>query len=77
MWIDEALTPDSSRYWPMDHYRPGGAQPSYDKQFVRDYLETIAWDKTPPGPRLPDEVVAKTRAKYVEAFELVTGQSFR
>ncbi|RYG22387.1 phosphoribosylaminoimidazolesuccinocarboxamide synthase [bacterium] len=77
VWIDEALTPDSSRYWPMDQYKPGGAQPSYDKQFVRDYLETISWDKTPPGPRLPDEVVEKTRAKYVEAFELVTGQSFR
>ena len=77
VWIDEALTPDSSRYWPADKYQPGGAQPSYDKQYVRDYLETIAWDKTPPGPRLPDEVVEKTRAKYAEAFELVTGQPFR
>jgi phosphoribosylaminoimidazole-succinocarboxamide synthase len=76
VWIDEALTPDSSRYWPADLYQPGGAQPSYDKQFVRDYLETISWDKTPPGPRLPDEVVAKTRAKYVEAYEKVTGLSF-
>jgi len=76
VWIDEALTPDSSRYWPADLYQPGGAQPSYDKQFVRDYLETIAWDKTPPGPRLPDDVASKTRAKYIEAYEKVTGLSF-
>ncbi len=76
VWIDEALTPDSSRYWPTDQYKPGGAQPSYDKQFVRDYLESIAWDKTPPGPRLPDDVVAKTRAKYVEAYERVLGFRF-
>ena len=76
VWIDEALTPDSSRYWPADAYAPGGAQPSYDKQYVRDYLETIPWDKTPPGPRLPESVVERTRAKYVEAFERVTGQRF-
>ena len=73
VWIDEALTPDSSRYWPADAYRPGGSQPSYDKQFVRDYLETIGWDKTPPGPNLPDGVVERTRAKYLEAYERVTG----
>lgn len=76
VWIDEALTPDSSRYWPADHYEPGGPQPSYDKQYVRDYLETIAWDKTPPGPRLPETVVENTRRKYVEAYETVTGQAF-
>ena len=77
VWIDEALTPDSSRYWPADLYVSGGAQPSYDKQYVRDYLETIAWDKTPPGPRLPEDVVVRTRAKYVEAYERVTGSPFR
>ena len=73
VWIDEALTPDSSRYWPADRYAPGGAQPSYDKQFVRDYLESVGFDKRPPGPSLPDEVVERTRAKYVEAYERVTG----
>jgi phosphoribosylaminoimidazole-succinocarboxamide synthase len=73
---DEALTPDSSRFWPADEYRPGGAQPSFDKQFVRDYCETLGWDKTPPGPELPDDVVAGTRARYVEAFERLTGISF-
>ena len=71
--IDEALTPDSSRFWPKDQYVPGGPQPSFDKQFVRDYLESIHWDKQPPVPALPDEVVARTRAKYVEAFERLTG----
>lgn len=76
LWIDEALTPDSSRYWPADTYAPGQAQPSYDKQFVRDYLETSGWDKNPPGPMLPDLVVANTRAKYVEAFTRLTGRSF-
>lgn len=76
IWIDEALTPDSSRYWDAGLYRPGGPQPSYDKQFVRDYLETIRWDKRPPGPTLPDDVVAKTRAKYVEAYERLTGKPF-
>jgi phosphoribosylaminoimidazole-succinocarboxamide synthase len=73
---DEALTPDSSRFWPADEYRPGGAQPSFDKQFVRDFCETTGWDKTDPGPELPDDVVAGTRARYVEAFERLTGISF-
>jgi len=72
--IDEILTPDSSRFWPQDGYRPGGVQPSFDKQFVRDYLEEIRWNKQPPVPSLPDEVVAKTRAKYVEAFRRLTGR---
>ena len=71
--IDEMLTPDSSRFWPRDGYRPGAPQPSFDKQFVRDYLERIRWNKQPPVPSLPDEVVAKTREKYVEAFERLTG----
>jgi phosphoribosylaminoimidazole-succinocarboxamide synthase len=69
---DEALTPDSSRFWPADEYRIGGAQPSFDKQFVRDYCEGLGWDKTDPGPELPDEVVVGTRARYVEAFERLT-----
>ena len=73
---DEALTPDSSRFWPADEYRPGGGQPSFDKQFVRDYCETLGWDKTPPGPELPEEVVSGTRARYVEAFEQLTGIPF-
>ncbi|MGZ4352735.1 MAG: phosphoribosylaminoimidazolesuccinocarboxamide synthase [Gaiellaceae bacterium] len=73
---DEAFTPDSSRFWPADEYAPGGAQPSFDKQFVRDYCETLGWDKTYPGPELPGEVVAGTRARYVEAFERLTGISF-
>jgi phosphoribosylaminoimidazole-succinocarboxamide synthase len=73
---DEALTPDSSRFWPADGYEPGGAQPSFDKQYVRDYCESLGWDKTDPGPDLPDDVVAGTRARYVEAFELLTGVSF-
>jgi len=72
--IDEALTPDSSRFWPRDSYRPGGAQPSFDKQFVRDYLERIRWNKQPPVPSLPDDVVAKTREKYIEAFRRLTGR---
>ena len=72
--IDEVLTPDSSRFWPADQYVPGKSQPSFDKQFVRDYLETLDWDKTPPGPRLPDDVVAKTSATYVEAYERLTGK---
>lgn len=76
MWIDEALSPDSSRYWEADLYKPGGAQPSFDKQYVRDYLESIGWDKNPPGPELPDDVISNTRAKYVEAFERITGQKF-
>ena len=73
---DEALTPDSSRFWPADAYAPGGSQPSFDKQFVRDYCETLGWDKTPPGPELPDGVVSGTRARYVEAFEQLTGIGF-
>jgi phosphoribosylaminoimidazole-succinocarboxamide synthase len=73
---DEALTPDSSRFWPADEYVPGGSQPSFDKQFVRDYCEALGWDKTPPGPELPDDVVAGTRARYVEAFEQLTGIGF-
>jgi phosphoribosylaminoimidazole-succinocarboxamide synthase len=73
---DEAFTPDSSRFWPADEYAPGGPQPSFDKQFVRDYCETLGWDKTYPGPELPEAVVAGTRARYVEAFEQLTGISF-
>ena len=72
--IDEVLTPDSSRFWPADQYAPGRGQPSFDKQFVRDYLETLTWDKTPPGPTLPAEVVAKTSATYLEAYERLTGK---
>jgi phosphoribosylaminoimidazole-succinocarboxamide synthase len=72
--IDEALTPDSSRFWPADQYAPGGPQPSFDKQFVRDYLESIRWDKQPPVPSLPDEVVARTRGKYLDAFARLTGR---
>ena len=71
---DEALTPDSSRYWPLDGYAPGGPQASFDKQFVRDYLESIHWNKQAPAPALPDEVVAKTREKYFEAYRLLTGR---
>jgi phosphoribosylaminoimidazole-succinocarboxamide synthase len=72
--IDEALTPDSSRFWPRDQYAPGGPQPSFDKQYVRDYLERIRWDKQPPVPSLPEEVVLQTREKYVEAFRQLTGR---
>jgi phosphoribosylaminoimidazole-succinocarboxamide synthase len=74
--IDEVLTPDSSRFWDASDYEPGRAQASFDKQFVRDWLETQAWDKTPPGPELPSDIVDGTRARYVEAFERVTGTSF-
>jgi phosphoribosylaminoimidazole-succinocarboxamide synthase len=73
---DEALTPDSSRFWPADAYEPGRAQPSFDKQYVRDYCESLGWDKTAPGPELPEEVVAGTRARYLEAFERLTGIPF-
>ena len=73
IWIDEALTPDSSRFWPAAQYKPGGAQMSFDKQFVRDYLERIRWPKTPPGPELPPDVVASTRAKYREAYRILAG----
>lgn len=72
--IDEVLTPDSSRFWPADEYEPGRGQPSFDKQFVRDYLETVTWDKTPPAPALPEEIVAKTQAKYLDAYARLTGR---
>ena len=71
---DEVLTPDSSRFWEAARWRPGGAQPSFDKQFVRDYLESIHWNKQAPAPALPDEVVERTQAKYLEAFRLLTGR---
>ena len=74
IWIDEALTPDSSRFWPAEGYQPGRAQPSYDKQFVRDYLERIGWNKQPPGPELPQDVVTATRAKYREAYRQLAGR---
>jgi phosphoribosylaminoimidazole-succinocarboxamide synthase len=73
IWIDEALTPDSSRFWPMDLYAPGGAQPSFDKQYVRDFLLSIRWDKKPPGPRLPDEIIRTTAQKYEDALLRLTG----
>jgi phosphoribosylaminoimidazole-succinocarboxamide synthase len=72
--IDEALTADSSRFWPADEYRPGSSPPSFDKQYVRDYLETLAWNKTPPAPRLPPQVIARTSKKYREALYRLTGQ---
>ena len=75
MLIDEVLTPDSSRFWPRNGYQPGGAQPSFDKQFVRDYLERIRWNKQPPVPSLPDDVVVRTREKYVEAYQRLTGRA--
>lgn len=75
IWIDEALTPDSSRFWPSDEYAPGRAQPSFDKQFVRDYLERIGWNKQPPGPELPSDVVAGTKNKYREAYQRITGHA--
>jgi phosphoribosylaminoimidazole-succinocarboxamide synthase len=73
MLIDEVLTPDSSRFWPADQYQPGKGQPSFDKQFVRDYLETLDWNKTPPAPPLPADVVAKTQEKYLDAYQRLTG----
>jgi phosphoribosylaminoimidazole-succinocarboxamide synthase len=72
--IDEVLTPDSSRFWPADQYQPGKGQPSFDKQYVRDYLETLDWDKTPPAPELPPEIVERTQAKYLEAYRQLTGR---
>jgi phosphoribosylaminoimidazole-succinocarboxamide synthase len=75
VWIDEALTPDSSRFWPRDGFAPGRSQPSFDKQFVRDYLETLRWNKQPPGPKLPPAVVARTLEKYVEAFDRLRGEA--
>ncbi len=74
--IDEALTPDSSRFWPVDEYQPGGVQPSFDKQYVRDWLETTPWDKNSPPPELPADVVARTRDKYIDAYERLTGEPF-
>jgi phosphoribosylaminoimidazole-succinocarboxamide synthase len=74
--IDEVLTPDSSRFWPADRYEPGRSQPSFDKQFVRDWLETTGWDKNSPPPPIPDEVAIKTRAKYIEAYERLSGARF-
>jgi phosphoribosylaminoimidazole-succinocarboxamide synthase len=74
--IDEVLTPDSSRFWPADQYQPGRNQPSFDKQFVRDYLETTTWDKNSPPPPLPDEIIERTRLKYIDAYERLTGQEF-
>jgi phosphoribosylaminoimidazole-succinocarboxamide synthase len=75
--IDEVLTPDSSRFWPKDEYEPGHGQPSFDKQFVRDYLEEIKWNKQPPVPELPDEVIARTREKYIDAYRLLTGRNLQ
>jgi len=75
--IDEVLTPDSSRFWPADGWREGANPPSFDKQYVRDYLETLPWDKTAPGPRLPPEVIERTAAKYREALERLTGEKLK
>ena len=77
MLIDEVLTPDSSRFWPLNAYIPGQPQPSFDKQFVRDYLETLSWNKTPPAPRLPDDIIFKTAQKYLEAYRKLTGKELR
>ncbi len=74
--IDEMMTPDSTRYWPMEEYRPGTSPPSFDKQFVRDFMDSTGWNHEPPAPAMPAEVIASTRAKYVEAYELITGESF-
>ncbi len=76
MLIDEVLTPDSSRFWPAERYQPGRSQQSFDKQFVRDWLETQDWDKTAPGPELPAQVVTRTRQRYVQAYELLTTTPF-
>jgi phosphoribosylaminoimidazole-succinocarboxamide synthase len=73
--VDEALTPDSSRFWPSEQFRPGEAQPSFDKQFVRDYLETLDWDKRPPAPAIPSEIAASTSVRYLEAYRLITGKA--
>ena len=73
--IDEVLTPDSSRFWPKDSYEPGGPQKSFDKQYVRDYLLSLDWDKTPPGPHLPEDVIENTRRKYLEALKQLTGRT--
>ncbi|HXI12831.1 MAG TPA: phosphoribosylaminoimidazolesuccinocarboxamide synthase [Thermoanaerobaculia bacterium] len=76
IWIDEALTPDSSRFWPAAEYSEGSSPPSFDKQFIRDWLESTSWDKTPPAPELPDVIVDRTRAKYIQAYEWLTGKAF-
>jgi phosphoribosylaminoimidazole-succinocarboxamide synthase len=73
---DEVCTPDSSRFWPVDQYEPGRGQPSFDKQYVRDWASSTGWDRTPPAPPIPDDIVARTREKYVEAYERITGQPF-
>ena len=73
---DEVCTPDSSRFWPADQYEPGSGQPSFDKQYVRDWASSTGWDRTPPAPAIPDDIVERTRAKYVEAYERVTGELF-
>jgi phosphoribosylaminoimidazole-succinocarboxamide synthase len=73
--IDEVLTPDSSRFWPEDQYKVGGGQPSFDKQFLRDYLSTLDWDKTPPAPTLPEDILEKSGARYLESVERITGKS--
>jgi phosphoribosylaminoimidazole-succinocarboxamide synthase len=73
---DEVCTPDSSRFWPADQYEPGRGQPSFDKQYVRDWASSTGWDRTPPAPEIPDDIVERTRAKYVEAYGRVTGDSF-
>ncbi|MFH1490005.1 MAG: phosphoribosylaminoimidazolesuccinocarboxamide synthase, partial [Pseudomonadota bacterium] len=75
--IDEVLTPDSSRFWPMDDYRPGGPQKSFDKQFLRDHLNSLDWPKQPPPPKLPPEIIKKTREKYLEALERLTGHGLK
>lgn len=75
--IDEVLTPDSSRYWPVEEYKPGMSPPSFDKQYVRDYLEGIKWDKKPPAPKLPEEIITNTSKKYIEAYEKITGKKFK
>ncbi|MGH8926786.1 MAG: phosphoribosylaminoimidazolesuccinocarboxamide synthase [Acidimicrobiia bacterium] len=74
--VDEVLTPDSSRYWPADRWQPGAEMPSFDKQYVRDWLDGTGWDRTPPAPNLPEEIIAGTRGRYIEAYELITGRSF-
>ena len=76
MCIRDSCTPDSSRFWPADVYQPGRGQPSFDKQYVRDWASSTGWDRTPPAPPIPDDVVARTRQKYVEAYELITGEPF-
>src|SRR5207302_3767946 len=75
--VDEVLTPDSSRFWPADQYAPGRDQPSFDKQYVRNYLQSLPWDKTPPAPPLPEDVIGGTRQRYLEAYERITGRAWR